>query len=126
MIPVHLDASYLIRCLTEREEWLKLEALGQSDRPIQMSAIAWYEFCRGPRTPQQVAAARSFLLEDGVLAFTEDLAEAAANVFRRQGSRARVADIAIGTTAVAYSARLLTHNREDFNVVPGLDFEELT
>ncbi|MCE7872007.1 type II toxin-antitoxin system VapC family toxin [bacterium CPR1] len=125
MTPVHLDASYLIRALTDRSEWRKLEQLANGQRPIQMSAIAWYEYCRGPRSPQQVAVARSFLMEDGVVPFTEDLAEVAAEIFRNLGSsRARAADIAIGTTAVAHRASLLTRNQADFRLIPGLQLED--
>ncbi|MBI3924453.1 MAG: type II toxin-antitoxin system VapC family toxin [Armatimonadetes bacterium] len=125
MNPVHLDASYLIRSLADRQEWRKLEELAGGERPIRMSAIAWYEFCRGPRTPQQIAVARSFLLEEGVVPFTEEIAEVAAAVFRRLGSpRARAADIAIGTTAIAHHATLLTRNPADFQAIAGLRFEE--
>ena len=86
-----------------------------------MSAVAWYEFCRGPRTPEQLAVARSFLGEDGVLAFTEASAVEAADVFRRLGSpRRRAADVAIGVTAAIHQAVLLTRNARDFTGIPGL------
>ena len=89
-----------------------------------MSAVAWYEFSRGPRTPEQLAVARSFLGEDGVVAFSESLAAQAADVFRRLGSpRKRTADVAIGVTAAAHDAVLLTRNARDFAGIPDLRLE---
>ena len=121
--PVHLDASFLIVALTSSVDLYKLRKLAESERPIQMSAVAWYEFARGPRTPSQLAVARSFLLSDGVLPFDEELAEAAAAVVRSLGSpRRRGADIAIGVTAVSCGAILATLNPADFQDIPGLEF----
>lgn len=91
---------------------------------MELSAIAWYEFSRGPRTPQQLAVARSFFRSDGIVTFGEDQARRAADVFRALGSpRRRAADIAIGVTAVARSATLLTRNARDFEGVPDLKLE---
>jgi predicted nucleic acid-binding protein len=89
-----------------------------------MSAVAWYEFSRGPRTPEQLAVARSFLGEAGVVAFSEGIAEQAAEAFRRLGSpRKRAADVAIGVTALADDAILLTRNARDFAGITGLRVE---
>ncbi len=121
--PIHLDTSFLIVALTSRKELQQLQTLADSARPIQMSAVAWYEFARGPRTASQLAVARSFLLSDGVIAFDEDLAEAASTIFRSIGSpRRRGADIAIGVTAVSRGAALATLNRDDFRDIPGIEF----
>jgi predicted nucleic acid-binding protein len=95
-----------------------------SESEIQMSAVAWYEFARGPRTPEQLAVARSLFSEDGIIPFSEELAAVAADVFRRLGSpRRRAADIAIGVTAAAVGATLLTRNANDFAGIAGLDLE---
>jgi predicted nucleic acid-binding protein len=102
----------------------RLRALADSEAEIQMSAVAWYEFARGPRTPEQLAVARSFLGEDGVLAFSEAVAALAADAFRRLGSpRKRAADVAIGITAAIHDAVLLTRNARDFAGVPELRVE---
>src|SRR5207247_2026522 len=93
---------------------------------IEISSIAWYEYTRGPRTPQQLAVARSYFGATGVVAFTEEIAERSASVFRQLGSpRKRAADIAIGVTAATCRARLLTRNRRDFAGIPDLDVEVL-
>ncbi len=84
-----------------------------------MSAVAWYEFTRGPRTPQNLEVATSIL--SAVVAFDTALAERAAELFRQLGSpRSRANDIAIAATAVQSGAILLTRNRADFEDIPGL------
>lgn len=102
----------------------RLVALAASESRIAMSAVAWYEFSRGPRTPEQLAVARSFLADDGIVPFGEELAGQAAEVFRRLGSpRRRAADIAIGVTAASFAAVLLTRNARDFVGIPDLELE---
>lgn len=123
---VHLDTDFLVHALSRRgPERTRLLALSESPAEIEISAIAWYEFTRGPRSPGQLAVARDIVGPDGVLPFTEDLAVAAGEVFRSLGSpRRRAADIAIGITAAARGALLLTRNGRDFSGVPGLRVEE--
>ncbi len=123
---VHLDTDFLVYALafTGPERELLLE-LADSESEIQMSAVAWYEFSRGPRTPEQLAVARSFFSEDGVVPFSEDLAAIAGEVFRSLGSpRRRAADVAIGVTAAGMGARLLTRNGRDFAGIPNLEIAE--
>ena len=122
---VHLDTDFLVRALSnsgpERE---RLFQLASSSQVIEMSAIAWYEFCRGPRTPEQLAVARGFLAVDGVIPFSESISAAAGEVFRQLGSpRRRAADIAIGVTAALRDAELLSCNERDFAGIPGLRVE---
>jgi predicted nucleic acid-binding protein len=121
----HLDTDFLVYALsTVGPERRRLRGLADSEAEIHMSAVAWYEFSRGPRTPEQLAVARSFLGEDGVLAFSEGLAAQAADVFRRLGSpRKRAGDVAIGVTAAAHEAVLVTRNARDFAGIPGLTVE---
>jgi tRNA(fMet)-specific endonuclease VapC len=121
----HLDTDFFIYALSVAgPERKRLTALSESDAELQISAVAWYEFSRGPRTPEQLAIARSFLGEEGVIPFSEGLATQAAEVFRRLGSpRRRGADVAIGVTAAALGAVLLTRNARDFAGVPDLRVE---
>jgi predicted nucleic acid-binding protein len=123
---VHLDTDFLVYALSSAgPERRRLLELAESDSTIEMSAVAWYEFSRGPRTPEQLAVARAFFSEHGILPFSEELAALAADCFRRLGSpRRRSADIAIGVTAAALEARLLTRNGMDFADIQGLDLEE--
>lgn len=113
---MHLDTDFLVYAISTAgpERRLLLE-IAESEAQVEMSAVAWYEFSRGPRTAEQLAVARSFFTEHGIIPFSEDLAMEAAECFRQLGSpRRRAADIAIGVTAVAMKARLLTRNRRDF------------
>lgn len=121
----HLDTDFLVYALSAPgPERRRLGALSGSDAEIQISAVAWYEFSRGPRTPEQLAVARSFFGEEGVVRFSEGLAGFAAEVFRRLGSpRRRAGDVAIGVTAAARQAVLLTRNARDFAGIPDLKLE---
>ena len=88
--------------------------------------MAWYEFSRGPRTPEQLATARTLFAEDGIVPFSEPIAAVAADVFRQLGSpRRRAADVAIGVTAAALGANLATRNARDFAGIPGLVVEDV-
>jgi predicted nucleic acid-binding protein len=118
----HLDTDFLIVALSRSgPERARLLQIAESEAEIQMSAVAWYEFSRGPRTPDQLAVARSFFFEDGIIPLSEDLATIAGEVFRNLGSpRRRAADVAIGVTAAAMGAILLTLNPSDFAGIPHL------
>lgn len=126
-MPVHLDTDFLVIALSSNgSERARLLELAESGTEIQMSAVAWYEFSRGPRTPEQLAVGRAFLLEEGVVPFSEEVATHAAEVFRLLGSpRRRAADIAIGVTAAVFQAVLLTCNVNDFAGIPNLNLENV-
>jgi predicted nucleic acid-binding protein len=118
----HLDTDFLVKALSiagaERD---LLRRVSDSPAEIEISALAWYEFCRGPRLPEQEAVARSYLESEGIIAFNEDLAAAAADLFRRLGSpRRRAFDLAIAATAIARGARLLTANTRDYSGIEEL------
>ena len=122
---VHLDTDFLVFALSEaggaRD---RLSELAASDAEIQMSSVAWYEFARGPRTPEQLAVARSFFFDDGIVPFSEELATITAGVFRILGSpRRRAADLAIGVTAASMGATIVTRNANDFAGIPDLEIE---
>lgn len=122
---VHLDTDFLVYALAAAgPERRRLIEVAESNRAIGISAVAWYEFSRGPRTPEQLATARAFFADDGIVPFSEPLAAASAEVFRQLGSpRRRAADIAIGVTAVLRGATLLSRNARDFAGIPDLDLE---
>lgn len=123
----HLDTDFLVVALSSGgPERTRLLQLAGTEAEIQISAIAWYEFSRGPRTPEQLAVARSLFFEDGVVPFSEEIAAISAEVFRNLGSpRRRAADIAIGVTASCLQATLLTLNAGDFAGVPRLQTESM-
>jgi predicted nucleic acid-binding protein len=118
----HLDTDFLVYALSVRgPERERLQELAASDSVLEISALAWHEFCRGPRTAEQVTVARTLFGEDGVVPLTEAFATAAAEQFRKLGSpRRRAADVAIGVVARECGATLLTHNRRDFRGIDAL------
>ena len=124
---LHVDTDFLIYALaTAGLERRRLLQVAESGQVLCISAVAWYEFSRGPRTPEQLATARTLFAEDGIIPFSEPLAIAAADVFRRLGSpRRRSADIAIGVTAASHNATLMTRNARDFAGIPGLQVDDL-
>lgn len=125
---LHLDNDFLVHALSRRgPERDRLESHERAEDVIEMSAIAWYEFSRGPRTPEQLAVARAIFDEDGIVSLSEEVAARAAAVFRSLGSpRRRAADIAIGVTAASRGARLLTRNAQDFAGIPDLDVDAIS
>ena len=124
---LHVDTDFLIYALaTAGPERRRLLEVAESRQALGISSVAWYEFSRGPRTPEQLATARTLFAEDGIIPFSEPLAAVAAEVFRRLGSpRRRAADIAIGVTATSHDATLMTRNARDFAGIPGLVVEDV-
>jgi len=122
---LHLDTDFLVYALASTgPERQRLSEIAVSEHEIEISAVAWYEFSRGPRTPEQLAVARTFFTEDGIVPLSEELAALAGEVFRSLGSpRRRAADVAIGVTAASFGARLLTRNTRDFAGIPDLEVE---
>lgn len=122
----HVDTDVLVwGCSHAGPERRRLLALLEAGEPIAMSAWAWYEFRRGPRTAEQLAAASLLLGESGVVSVSIDIAEEAAEVFRALGSpRRRAADVVIGVTARVCGATLLSRNAEDFAGIEGLRLEQ--
>jgi predicted nucleic acid-binding protein len=119
----HLDTDFLIRAVASpgRAEFQRLEELAAGDAVFEMSALAWCEFARGPRSPDELAAARAFLGPGAVLDFTELTAERAADLFRRRKAKKRRAgDLAIAAAALVRGAVLLTGNPKDFDDIDGL------
>ena len=122
MIRYHLDTDFMLKAIgIKGPEQTLLRRLSNSAAAIEISAIAWYEFCRGPRVPEQEALARSYLESDGIIPFDEAVAARAADLFRRLGSpRKRAADVAIAATALSRGARLLSANTRDYSGIEGL------
>ncbi|MHB2020054.1 MAG: type II toxin-antitoxin system VapC family toxin [Candidatus Xenobia bacterium] len=124
----HLDTDFLVYAFAVRgPERRRFLALSESDAELQISALVWYEYTRGPRTVELLSAVRSYFSESGIIPMSEDIALNAGELFRRLGSpRKRAADIAIGATAVISKATLITRNRRDFAGIADLQIEEVT
>jgi hypothetical protein len=54
---VHLDTDFLVYAVSTRgAERRRMLAVLESDARVEVSALVWYEFSRGPRSPEQLAA----------------------------------------------------------------------
>jgi predicted nucleic acid-binding protein len=124
---VHVDTDFLVYAISARgPERRRLMAVLESEARVEASVLVWYEFARGPRTPEQLAVARAMFDEEGIIPFSEELAVASADQFRRLGSpRKRAADVAIGVVARSRGAVLLTRNARDFAGIEGLRVESV-
>ena len=122
----HLDTDFLILAMTHRRgpEHDRLLELLRSRAFVEISAVAWYEFVRGPRTPEVLAAGRSVFGETGILPLDESVAERAGALYRGAlANRRRAADLAIAAHAISRRAILLTHNPRDYAGIEGLTVE---
>jgi predicted nucleic acid-binding protein len=122
---IHLDTDFLVHALSmPGRERQRFREVAEGVDVIEISSIVWYEFCRGPRTVEQIAVAKQLFGDEGIVPFTDLLAEAAADQFRRLGSpRRRAADVAIGVVARECGATLLTRNARDFAGIDRLEVE---
>ena len=122
----HLDTDFLVLATSHRrgDEHDHLLTLLRSKAFVEVSAIVWYEFVRGPRSLEVLAVARSLFGDNGVLPFDEAIAERAGNLFRSSvATRRRAADLAIAAHAISRRATLLTNNPRDYAGIEGLTVE---
>ena len=89
---LHVDTDFLIHALaTAGPERRRLLEVAESSQALGISSVAWYEFSRGSRTPEQLATARTLFAEDGIIPFSEPLAAASmASVLRIAVYRCRI------------------------------------
>ncbi len=86
-----------------------------------VSALALYEWRRGPRTEMDLAIEAALLGPDAVVSFGEVEATFAADLYRRvRCARGRELDIAIAACALGQGAHLWTLNPDDFRDIPDL------
>lgn len=119
---VHLDTSMLVEafCGARRALPLVRAATARGDI-LTVDAVVLYEWRRGPRTKDELAAVDALCPADDVAAFGAREAARAANLFQRvKGARQRQADLAIAAVAIEQGAALWTLNARDFEDVPGL------
>lgn len=119
---IHLDTSVLIDALTgPRRSMPELRRVVADGIHVGVSALALYEWRRGPRTEMELAIEAALLGPDVIAAFAEVEASLAADICRRlRRARGRELDIAIAACALSRWAILWTLNRADFRDIPGL------
>ena len=118
-----LDTSILIDALTgNRRSAPSLRRAIESGDRIALSTLVLYEWQRGPRRPEELAAQEALWPADAAIAFGPEEAATAAALYRSiRAPRGREIDLAIAACAICWDAALWTLNIKDFRDVPGLE-----
>lgn len=120
---IALDTSVLVDALTgpKRSAPALRRALEAGER-LLLPSLVLYEWLRGPRRREELAAQEALLPREQALPFGEEEAALAARLYAAvDRPRGREVDLAIAAAALAREARLWTLNPEDFAAVPGLE-----
>ena len=92
---------------------------------ILVPALVLYEWLRGPRLPEELAAQEALFPAAATIPFGPAEARIAARLYRDlPRSRGREIDLSIAACALAWKASLWTLDEEDFVDVPGLSLRE--
>ncbi len=89
---------------------------------LRVPALVLYEWLRGPRLPEEIAAQEQLFPAAEAIEFGAAEARIAADLYRHVGrARGREADLTIAACALAREAVLWTRNDQDFSDLPGLE-----
>ena len=95
-------------------------AINESER-LALCTLVLYEWHRGPRAPEELAAQEAVLPSADAWPFGPAEALLAAELYRRVGRpRQRAIDLAIAACALTRGAGIWTLNPGDFADIPGL------
>ena len=119
---IHLDTSVLVDALTgpRRSGGRLRNALEQGER-ILVSALVLYEWLRGPRREEEVAAQEALFPAASAVEFGREEAVVAARLYQSvERPRGRELDLAIAACALTHEASFWTLNPRDFRDIPRL------
>lgn len=117
-----IDTSALIDSLTgpRRSAPALRSAIARGQR-ILVPSLVLYEWLRGPRGREELAAQEALFPSDSAVPFEDAEAKIAADLYRTlPRPRGRELDLAIAATALLRDAALWTLDPDDFADVPGL------
>jgi predicted nucleic acid-binding protein len=118
---IHLDTSVLIDALAgPRRSAAALRQMIEDGERILVSTLVLYEWLRGPRRKEEVAAQEALFPRAAAVVFGVEEAVLAADLYRGARPRARMVDLAVAACALIHGARLWTLNPGDFRDVPNL------
>lgn len=117
-----LDTSVLVETLGAGGRLRReLRELFEDGERVVLPTLVLYEWLRGPRIPEELAAQEALLPCDEAIPFGADEAALAAHLYRDlPRPRGREGDLAIAACAMSWNAELWTLNRKDFDDLPGL------
>ena len=117
-----VDASALVDSLVgPKRSAARMRTLIEAGERLVLPTLVLYEWWRGPRVPQELAAQEALFPSESALPFGVQQAEAASRLYRLvKRPRGREVDLAIAAHAVSRDAALWTLNGSDFDDVPGL------
>jgi predicted nucleic acid-binding protein len=119
---IHLDTSTLVDALSgPRRSAAALRRLIEEGERILISTLVLYEWRRGPRRQEELAAQEALFPSASAVVFGPAEAALAAELYRAvRGPRGREIDLAVAACALTQGARFWTLNPEDFRDVPNL------
>jgi predicted nucleic acid-binding protein len=119
---IHLDSSVLVDALAgPRRSAATLRAAIESGERLQISTLVLYEWLRGPRAPEELAAQEALFPPEDAVPFGPREAEAAARLYRRASRpRVRAVDLAVAACALVHEAAFWTLDPADFRDIPEL------
>ena len=119
-----LDTSVLIDGLSgPRRSAPALRAAIEDGERILLPTLVLYEWLRGPRLPEELAAQEALFPVEQAVSFGAAEAAVAAGLYRTvPRPRGREIDIAIAACALTVDACLWTLNLDDFRDIDGLEF----
>jgi predicted nucleic acid-binding protein len=117
-----LDTSLLIDALTgPKASSAILRRVIEQGELLLLPSLVRYEWLRGPRLPEQLAALEAIFPANEALPLGAPEATMAAHLYRTVGrARGREMDLVIAAYALVRDADLWTLNRSDFRDIPGL------
>lgn len=122
-----LDTSVLIDSLTgpRRLAGALRNQIERGER-ILLPSLVLYEWLRGPRLPQELAAQEALFPADSAIPFGFAEAALSAKLYKSaRRPRGREIDLAIAACAIGRQAELWTLNTSDFADLPGLRLASL-
>src|SRR5262249_47357128 len=117
-----LDTSALVDSLTgkKRSASALRKAIERGER-ILIPSLVLYEWLRGPRLPEEIAAQEALFPNEAAVPFGSQEAALSAKLYRSlRRPRGREIDLAIAACAISRQAELWTLNDVDFKDIPNL------